>query len=306
MDLRELRAFLVVASELNFRRAAERLHMSQPPLSRLIAGLERDLRVRLLERTTRTVSLTPAGRLLFREAPAILDRAEALEKRVRERGRLPAQSVRLGLSTAGFATWVPERVARFERDVAETGVEMTTNVPDRLLRDLRLGRLDAVCLEAADGEAHGLERWVVAEDAVGVLLPSTHRWATRRTLRLRDLEGETVIVHPRHEHAHLYESQQRTLRDAGIRYRLHTKKPTESCAILVARGKGLLLTAPSSVRQRPSNTRFVPLREPDLKMEVALLWRKDAAGPETAKLVEWLRRSSPGRGQRLAPDAEPA
>lgn len=294
MDLRELRAFLAVASELNFRRAAERLHMSQPPLSRLIAGLERDLRVRLLERNTRSVSLTPAGQLLFREVPAILDRAEALEKRVRERGRLPAQSVRIGLSTAGFATWVPERVARYEQDAEGTGVELTSNVPDRLLRDLRLGRLDAICVETAEGEAPGLERWVIAEDTVGVLLPSTHRWANRRTLHLRDLEGETVVVHPRHEHAHLYESQQRALRDAGIRYRLHTKKPTESCAILVARGKGLMLTAPSYVRQRPSNTRFVPLREPDLKTTVALLWRKDAAGPETSRLLEWLRRNAPG------------
>lgn len=294
MDLRELRAFLAVASELNFRRAAERLHMSQPPLSRLIAGLERDLRVRLLERSTRSVSLTPAGQLLFREVPALLDRAEALEKRVRERGRLPAQSVRIGLSSAGFATWVPERVARFEQDPEGTGVELTANVPDRLLRDLRLGRLDAICVETAEGEAPGLERWVIAEDTVGVLLPSTHRWANRRTLHLRDLEGETVVVHPRHEHAHLYESQQRKLRDAGIRYRLHTKKPTESCAILVARGKGLMLTAPSYVRQRPSNTRFVPLREPDLKITVALLWRKDAAGPETFRLLEWLRRNSPG------------
>ncbi|HYG70255.1 MAG TPA: LysR family transcriptional regulator, partial [Anaeromyxobacteraceae bacterium] len=241
MDLRELHAFLIVASELNFRRAAERLHMSQPPLSRLIAGLERDLRVRLLERNTRSVSLTPAGRLLFRDAPAVLERAEALEQRVRERGRLPAQSVRLGLSTAGFATWIPERVARFEQDAEGSAVELAANVPDRLLRDLHLGRLDAICVETAEGEAPGLERWVVADETVGVLLPSTHRWANRRTLRLRDLEGETVIVHPRHEHAHLYETQQRTLRNAGIRYRLHTKKPGESCPILVARGLGIML-----------------------------------------------------------------
>ncbi|ABS27844.1 LysR substrate-binding domain-containing protein [Anaeromyxobacter sp. Fw109-5] len=296
MDVRELRAFVIVASELNFRRAADRLHMSQPPLSRLIAGLERDLRVRLLERSTRSVSLTPAGRLLFREAPAVLDRMEALEQRVRERGRSAGQATRIGLSPAGFATWVPERVARFERDGAAGGVELTSNVPDRLLRDLRLGRLDAICLETAEGEAPGLERWVVHEDTVGVLLPSTHRWARRRSLGLMDLEGETLIVHPRHEHAHLYERQQRTLREAGIRYRLYTKRPTESCAILVARGKGLLLSARSYARQRPSNTRFVPLRERGLKFQVALLWRKDAAGPEILRLLEWLRRSAPRRG----------
>lgn len=295
MDLRELRAFVVVASELNFRRAAERLHMSQPPLSRLIAALERDLRVGLLVRSTRSVSLTPAGQLLFREAPEILDRAEALEKRVRERWRLPARSVRLGLSPAGFGTWVPERAALFEQDVAGAGVEMTTNVPDRLLRDLHLGRLDAICLEIAEDEAPDLERWTVAVDPVGVLLPSTHRHAHRRTLRLRDLEGESFVVHPRHEHAHLYESQQRVLREVGIPYTIRTKKPAESCPILVARGQGLLLTARSSVQQRPSNTRFVPLRERNLEIRVALLWRKDAAGPETVRLLEWLRRIAPGR-----------
>jgi LysR family transcriptional regulator, benzoate and cis,cis-muconate-responsive activator of ben and cat genes len=293
MDLRELRAFLVVASELNFRRAAERLHMSQPPLSRLIARLERDLRVRLLERSTRSVSLTPAGALLFREGPEVVDRVEALEARVRERGRRSGQPVRIGLSIAGFATWVPERVARFEKDEGGPGVELISNVPDRLLRDLHLGRLDAVCVETAEGETPGLERWVVAEEAVGVLLPSTHRLARRRTLHLRDLGGETFVVHPRHEHAHLYESQQRALRTAGIRHRILTKKPDESCPILVARGRGLLLAAPSHVRLPPSNTRFVPLRELDLEHRVALLWRKDAAGVELARLLEWLRRNAP-------------
>lgn len=295
MDLRELRAFLVVASELSFRRAAERLHMSQPPLSRLIAGLERELRVRLLERSTRSVALTPAGVLLLREGPAVLERAEALEARVREHGRRPGQPVRIGLSTAGFATWVPERIARFEAQAGGPGVELTSNVPDRLLRDLQLGRLDAVCAETADEEAPGLERWVVAEDAVGVLLPATHRLARRRTLRLRDLEGETFVVHPRHEHAHLYESQQRALRGAGIRYRILTKRPDESCPILVARGKGLLLAAPSFVRQRASNTRFVPLREPALTHRVALLWRTGSASPELTVLLDGLRREAPRR-----------
>ncbi|ACG72317.1 transcriptional regulator, LysR family [Anaeromyxobacter sp. K] len=294
MDLRELRAFLVVASELSFRRAAERLHMSQPPLSRLIAGLERDLRVRLLERSTRSVSLTPAGALLFREGPAVVERAEALEARVRERGRRSGQPVRIGLSAAGFTTWVPERIARFDAQ-GEGGVELSSNVPDRLLRDLRLGRLDAVCVETADEEEAGLERWVVAEDAMGVLLPATHRLARRRALRLHDLEGETFVVHPRHEHAHLYESQQRALRAAGIRYRIVTKRSDESCPILVARGKGLLLAAPSFVRTRASNTRFVPLREPALRHRVALLWRRERATPALAALLEWLRRAAPDR-----------
>ncbi|MFY3743506.1 LysR family transcriptional regulator [Anaeromyxobacter sp. Red801] len=296
MDLRELRAFLVVASELSFRRAAERLHMSQPPLSRLIAGLERDLRVRLLERSTRAVSLTPAGALLFREGPAVVERVEALEARVRERGERSGRPLRLGLSTAGFATWVPERIARLEGAASGPGVELTSGVPERLLRDLHLGRLDAVCVETAEGDAPGLERWVVAEDAIGVLLPATHRLARRRALRLRDLEGETFVVHPRHEHAHLYESQQRALRAAGIRYRILTKRPDESCPILVARGKGILLAARSFARKRPSNTRFVPLREPALTHRVALVWQAERASPELTALLGRLRQDGPGRG----------
>jgi LysR family transcriptional regulator, benzoate and cis,cis-muconate-responsive activator of ben and cat genes len=77
-----------------------------------------------------------------------------------------------------------------------------------------------------------------------------------------------------------------TLRNSGIRYRILTKKPDESCPIFVARGKGLLLTARSYAPQRPSNTRLVPLQGRDLKHRVAFLWRKDAAGPETLRLLE--------------------
>ncbi|HYG70141.1 MAG TPA: hypothetical protein VD838_20870, partial [Anaeromyxobacteraceae bacterium] len=75
----------------------------------------------------------------------------------------------------------------------------------------------------------------------------------------------------------------------------HTKKPAERCAILVARGVGIMLTGSSYVPQAPSNTRFVPLLAPDLTIRVALLWRKDAAGPETLRLLEWLRRNAPAR-----------
>src|SRR4051812_3869475 len=97
-DLRQLRYFLAVAEELNFTRAAERLHMAQPPLSAAIRQLEEQLGVGLFERTTREVKLTPAGRVLLDRAPALLADAEELVAAVQAVERGAAGRLRLGIA----------------------------------------------------------------------------------------------------------------------------------------------------------------------------------------------------------------
>src|SRR3954451_18708853 len=96
LEVRQLRYFVAVAEELHFGRAAERLGMAQPPLSRAIREMERQLGVRLLERTTRQVALTPAGEVMLRDARTALDAVAAAARRARHAG-LSAPALRLGL-----------------------------------------------------------------------------------------------------------------------------------------------------------------------------------------------------------------
>lgn len=292
MDIRDLRAFLVVASELNFRRAAERLHMSQPPLTRQIAALERDLRVRLFHRNTKQVELTPAGELLARRAPGLIESLEKLEAEIRASSEVPMDVLRVGFCRSAFQSWVPESVERFGQRRPETKLEVKTDTSERLVKDVRIGRLDIACVEMSGPVEPDFDSLCVAEDPVGVLMLKSHRLAKRRLVRLADLNGETIIVHSRHDHAHVYEIQRMALREADIAYQSYTKKKNESCQLLVASGKGIALTGRSYCVPPLPNTVFVPLSDSELKSRLDLIWRRPCSQELLCDLVAALRSNA--------------
>ena len=123
LEVRQLRYFVAVAEELHFGRAAERLGMAQPPLSRAIRDLERHLGVRLLHRTTRQVGLTPAGEVLLRDARTALDAVTFAERRARPAGRT-VPTLRLALKADYDAGLLPRMLAEFRRSAAAVPVDL--------------------------------------------------------------------------------------------------------------------------------------------------------------------------------------
>src|SRR5919197_876986 len=123
LETRQLRYFVVVAEELHFGRAAQRLGMAQPPLSRAIRELERQLGVPLLKRTTRQVTLTPAGEVLLRDARTALEAISAAGRRAQHAGR-PAPALRLALKADYDAGLLPEILAAFREEPTALPVEV--------------------------------------------------------------------------------------------------------------------------------------------------------------------------------------
>jgi DNA-binding transcriptional LysR family regulator len=194
-DLRLLRYFVAVAEELHFGRAAQRLHIAQPGLSHQIKSLERLLGVRLLERTSRQVRLTPAGGLLLTEGRRLLADTERVVDRVRRTGR--GEIGRLTVAAIGSATYdVVPRLLRAHRkrypDVEVVLREMSTPAQVHALRageiDVGLLRLPA---DTADLEAH-----IVREDRMALMLPETHPLARKMRIPLRALAREPLILFP--------------------------------------------------------------------------------------------------------------
>jgi DNA-binding transcriptional LysR family regulator len=145
LEVRQLRYFVAVAEELHFGRAAERLGMAQPPLSRAIRDLERQLGVRLLERTTRQVALTPAGEVLLRDARTALDTVAAAARRARHAGR-PAAGLRLALKADYDAGLLPRILAAYQREEATLPVELVLGGRGEQAPALRDGRADVALL----------------------------------------------------------------------------------------------------------------------------------------------------------------
>ncbi|MEU5885116.1 LysR family transcriptional regulator [Spirillospora sp. NPDC047279] len=192
VETRELAYFLAVAQELHFGRAAARLGIAQPPLSRAIKQLERRLGVVLLDRDSRGVALTPAGEVLAREAVVALDAVTAAARRTRRAGLPAAPRLVVVMKPGGDAGLLREILAAYEALPEAVDVEvMLTGVAERA-RLLRDGTADVAFLHDPYEDLTGFDTEpLVVEGAVAVL-PSGHALAGRSDLRMSDLDGEPL------------------------------------------------------------------------------------------------------------------
>ncbi|MFB4303561.1 LysR family transcriptional regulator [Actinomadura sp. NTSP31] len=190
VETRELAYFLEVARELHFGRAAERLGIAQPPLSRAIARLERRLGVRLLERTSRRVTLTPAGETLLAEGGAALASVQAAVRRTRRAGPSGARLV-LAMKPGGDGGGLlPEMLAEYEREPDALPVEMVFGYGAR--QRLDDGTADAALLYAPRADLTGLAFEELMVEPQDVVLPRAHRLAGRDSVSMADLAGEVL------------------------------------------------------------------------------------------------------------------
>ncbi|MGW5742445.1 LysR family transcriptional regulator [Amycolatopsis sp. NPDC003861] len=190
VEVRELRYFRAVAEELNFSRAAERLGMAQPPLSRAIRLLERRLGVQLFERTSRHVSLTPAGAVLFAESAKALDAVTAAVRRTRRAAQqTPALVV---TAKPGVATDLLRRIADAHPDPVDVRVSGFGEQAE-MLRD---GRADVAVLGCQSGTHHGLDVEVLFSEPRVAALPSGHELAARAVLTCADFAGRPTPCWP--------------------------------------------------------------------------------------------------------------
>lgn len=192
-DLRQLRTFVVVAEELNFTRAAERLFVAQQAVSRSVAGLERELGVTLLNRTTHDVTLTPAGRALLASGREVVASAERAFSEAVSVGRGVSGDVRIGVTPAVGAL-VREEIARALRDGApELAVDLREVRPGELTQLLRNRKLDLAVARTVPDAAE-LDSAALRPTQATLLVPVDHRLATRGPVSLTDLDGERLLV----------------------------------------------------------------------------------------------------------------
>jgi DNA-binding transcriptional LysR family regulator len=193
LETRELAYFLAVAEELHFGRAATRLGIAQPALSKAIRQLERRLDVTLFERTSRAVALTDAGLVLTREARFALDAVSAAALRTQRAGiREPRLS--LAMKPGGDGGLLPAIIAGYEREPEVLPVEVVFDADSAGL--LREGRADAALLYAPPDELRGLDTETLLAEPPVAVLPRSHPLAQRASLHMADLAGETLHRKP--------------------------------------------------------------------------------------------------------------
>ncbi len=201
MELRQLRYFVAVADELHFGRAAAKLHMSQPPLSVQVSQLEREIGVQLLERTTRSVTLTAAGRRLQERAHHLLDEIESLRDDMRAYADGLSGQFSAGFVSSANYTVLPGVVQLFRARRERVELLLAPLTSGEQLARLREGALDLGIVrdEAPDEQAPGqpLTSHVVFEERLVVCLPAGHPLAAEVEVAPRQLAGTPLIAYPR-------------------------------------------------------------------------------------------------------------
>ncbi|WP_317203862.1 LysR family transcriptional regulator [Janthinobacterium sp.] len=196
MELRHLRYFVAVADEKNFTRAAKRLFIAQPPLSRQIQQLEEELGVVLIEKSSRPLRLTEAGRFFHIHAQDLLAKAAELKTMTQRVGKIE-RTLSIGFVASTLYGLLPEIVRRFRERYTTVAVsfhELTTMEQIRALKD---GVID-VGFGRVKSEDPNIRRIVLREERLVVALPSGHpRSASSDAIRLVDLQAETLIIYPK-------------------------------------------------------------------------------------------------------------
>jgi len=292
MDIEQLRSFLAVADELHFGRAAERLHVAQPPLSRTIKQLERELGTRLFDRNTRSVRLTSSGQALMDPAKEVLDALRRAETAVRSADHGEVGTVRIAF--AGVSTHrLVARLARVVRS-QRPGIQLELSSQNfaqpamkRLLAgetDLALGRWDVVPAEIA--------AQVVMPDSLVLAVPDSHALAGARRLSIGQLASEGFVSLPPHEGSVLPDRLRRLAHANGFVADVVQVAPdTQTALALVSAEVGCHLSL-ASVAENVTDPHvvFIPLNEstPSLDVHLRAAWRRADQNPALRAVLDEL------------------
>ncbi len=273
MDIREIKAFIAVAEELNFRKAAEILNITQPPLTRLINQMEADLGVKLFSRSTRKVELTGAGLHLLNESRQLLESLGKLEKEVRSIGKLKSGQLKAGLNGPVFHSELPRILSSFKEQFKGIKLDMNEVSQREQVGGLKSGKLD-VTFSFKKIEDKDISNQEIINLELGFLISPEHRLAKNKSIKLNDLKGETLIFHGKHENLGFQSDFKELLDKKNIPIKVYYKAMKESCPHLAMMEKGLLLSTREMAKARMPSLRFISLSDYSSKLQIYVNWNK--------------------------------
>jgi DNA-binding transcriptional LysR family regulator len=303
VDLRRLRCFVVVADERNFTRAAERLGMAQPPLSRQIRELEDELQLPLFNRETRPVTLTEPGRLLLDHAHRVLGAVAQLEDAVHRYKVGERRRFMIGFVGSTIYGPVPPLLRRFRAAAPTIDVDLLEMNTVGQIDALKDGRIDAG-LGRLTFEDPAIRRQVIEHERLVAALPSQHRLAGQPgALHLADLAAETIILYPS-EPRPSYADQVLTLfRDRALRpARVREARELQTALGLVSADAGVSIVPTSVQRLRRDDVVYREIADPGIVSPIILSWRANDGSPALDLL---LRICAELTSERAGAAAEP-
>ncbi|MEE2060332.1 LysR substrate-binding domain-containing protein [Rhodococcus artemisiae] len=288
MEIRQLQAFLAVAEELHFGRAADRLHIAQSPLSQMIRALERELGARLFERTTRSVQLTAAGTALLAPARVIAAQVQVARAVVRSTAAGETGVVSVGFGGAsGYAV-----LSELTRALADRhpGIELDLRpqtYSGEVLDLVAQGLLDMGIVGLPVSDDFATE--TVRHESLMVAVPTGHQLSDRGTLEPADLASERLVVYPAAHGSLVRDATFTVCASAGFAPTVAREAPDPySLLALVGAGVGIAVVVASTAHITVDGVHYIPLDGGPV-LPIALAWRRDNPAPAVHRVLEVLR-----------------
>ncbi|EIK93459.1 transcriptional regulator, LysR family protein [Pseudomonas sp. M47T1] len=310
IDLRQFRYFVALSETLNFGRAAARLFICQPPLSRQIRQLEDDLGVALFERTRTGVVLTAAGAAFLPEARRTLAQAQKAIASAKSAGASAARQFVIGYTTVLDRSAFPDVVAALQGDFPDCRIVVKGKHSVSLVRDIKNGVMDAAFI-GLHTDARGLVQQTLIEEPMLAALPARHPLARKRQLGFDDLASETIFDFERRLNPGFHDYCQAFFQRIGFTPAT-LPEPADHHILLgmIAEGQGIALIPASlqNVKRQGVAFRRLKPREGGLTAGVAVTYADDNASPVLRAFLERVRLTRgrpPGAGDTAVPGEPP-
>ncbi|MBE0490168.1 MAG: LysR family transcriptional regulator [Halomonas sp.] len=286
LTFRQLRYFLVLAEELHFGRAAQRLHISQPPLSTSLRQLEEELGVQLLARSSKHVALTTAGEAFQRQARRLLQDLEESRALMRSIAEGASGVLRVGFTPAMLFRRLPQALQALQ--AAHPGIEiqlLERNSADQV-QGLETGQLDIGFIHAMP-LPETLATLTLADEPFFGCLPRHHPLASRSSLNLRDLNGEPLVMFRRALSPYYYDRILGLFHVADLKPNItHEVSQWLTIVALIAHGMGVALVPAALEGTHFSNVFFLPLSDVTIRHQSQCVWLRDDEVPNRDLLLD--------------------
>jgi DNA-binding transcriptional LysR family regulator len=295
MDISHLKCFIVAADELHFGRAAQSLGMLPASLGRQIRILEDRLEAKLFLRTTRSVTVTEAGKAILEDVRALVTQAEALENKIRDIRKSEVPVLRVGAIDSAAAGLIPQLLQLLREEHPDIEVQLIEQKTIHLLPKLLSGSLDIAFCRPPDTRDPRINfRTLFFESAV-VALPDRHPLAEQSEIFVEDLADAPLIVPDRRSRPHSHDLTIKLFLDAGLTARIaQVAEEKHTIVNLVATGTGLAIVPRWTARIAVPGVRFVPLTIPQgttrSKLILSAAWTRGTRDAQRDALLETLDR----------------
>lgn len=275
MELRHLRYFVALAEELHFGRAAAYLHIVQPALSKQISALEKELGVRLFERTKRHVELTEAGAAFFADALDVLSQADLAAERARAVGHGESGVLVIGFIPPALNSVLPEALRAYRSRHPNVRLVLRECTNRAALEGVLTDRMH-IAFVRMPFEPRGLQVETVYEEPVVLAIPEGHRLAAYTSVPMSELRDESLVMIPRAQEPELHDYYVALCQDVGFSPRIVHDATTTLVAVgLVASGAGIAFVPESTRVVARSGMVYRPMQDPTPRFRLAATWRGD-------------------------------